>query len=304
MALTRLKSAYVRIPMVDRNAKTLYGPVLRACLSALLACMAGVSAMDFDRLSDADHRIHDSVLAKLDPIIAELRGSPALTTLTLEKLFNSLDGPEQAYLKGFLSIDPNSVGLGQPYVGLSFGDPNLVPLRQKVTPLQGKPYPLPVQYLPRVVSTQFQRMSDRMRKDIGRRVFVESGFRNSAFQLYVFLSSMKRHSYSVRQTVRFVALPGYSEHGCPARQAVDLLTQEGFNVDTPPDRYEQSPEFQWLAKNAREFGFVLSYPKNSPTGVSYEPWHWHFEPSLLAGISADPNAISAATDANSPSAGR
>jgi hypothetical protein len=77
-------------------------------------------------------------------------------------------------------------------------------------------------------------MTDRMQKQIGRRVFVESGFRNSAHQLFLFLASMKRHNYSVRETVRFVALPGYSEHGCPARQAVDLLTQEGFNVDTPP----------------------------------------------------------------------
>ena len=235
-------------------------------------------------------------------MIAELRGSPSITTLTLEQLFNYLDSPEQAYLKGFLRIDPNSVGLKTPYVGLSFGDPNLVPLRQKVTPLQGKPYWLPVQYLPRQASDQFQRMADQMQKQIGRRVYVESGFRNSAFQLYLFLASMKRHNYSVRETVRFVALPGYSEHGRPARQAIDLITQEGLNVDTLPIRYERSQEFQWLAKNARDFGFVLSYPKNSPTGISYEPWHWHFEPSLLAQSAADPNATPIADDANCPSA--
>jgi len=289
--------------MFDCNTKTSTGPaLLRVCLWALLACAAGASAMDLDRLSDADRKLHDSILAKLAPVIDDLRGSSALTTMTFEQLYRPLDGPEQAYLKGFLAIDPNSVGIKQSFVGLSFGDPNLVPLRQKVTPLQGKPYSLPVQYLPRQVSAQFQRMADRMQKQIGRRVFVESGFRNSAHQLFLFLASMKRHSYSVRETVRFVALPGYSEHGCPARQAVDLLTQEGFNVDTPPDRYEQSPEFQWLAKISREFGFVLSYPKNSPTGISYEPWHWHFEPSLLAPTSADTNATDAAADANCPSA--
>ena len=39
--------------MFDRNTNTSTGPVLlRACLSALLACTAGVSAMDLDRLSD------------------------------------------------------------------------------------------------------------------------------------------------------------------------------------------------------------------------------------------------------------
>jgi hypothetical protein len=288
--------------MVDRNTNTSAGPVLRACFLALLACAAGVSAMDLNRLSDADRKLHDSVLTKLAPVIDDLRGSPALTTMTLEQIFNPLDSPEQAYLRQFLAIDPNSVGLKLPYVGLSFGDPNLVPLRQKVAPLQGKAYSLPVLYLPRTASAQFQRMADRMQKEIGRRVFVESGFRNSAHQLFLFLASMKRHSYSVRETVRFVALPGYSEHGCPARQAVDLLTQEGFNVDTPPDRYEQSPEFKWLAKNAGNYGFVLSYPKNSPTGISYEPWHWHFEPSLLAPTTADSSATSAPADANCPSA--
>lgn len=286
--------------MYDRNTIQMFHPaLLRACLSAVLICTAAAFGLNLDRLSDADRQLHDSILAKLDPFIAELRGSPALTTLTLERLFNPLDAAEQAYLKGFLAIDPNSVGIKQPYVGLSFGDPNLVPLRQKVTPLQGKPYWLPVQYLPRRVNDQFRLMSDQMQKDIGRRVFVESGFRNSAFQLYLFLSSMRRHNYSVRETVRFVALPGYSEHGWPARQAIDLLTQEGFNVDTPPDRYERSPEFQWLTNSARRFGFVLSYPRNSPTGISYEPWHWHFESVLVPKGTAE-SAVPTA-DANFPS---
>ncbi|NLH18412.1 MAG: M15 family metallopeptidase [Phycisphaerae bacterium] len=286
--------------MIDRNTNRMHNPaLLLAGLLALLVCSAAAFGLNLDRLSEADRTLHNSILAKLDPMIAGLRGSPALTTLTLERLFNSLDSSEQTYLKGFLSIDPNAVNFKQPYVGLSFGDPNLVPLRQKVTPLQGKPYWLPVQYLPRQVSAQFRLMSDQMHKDIGRRVFVESGFRNSAFQLYLFLSSMRRHNYSVRETVRFVALPGYSEHGMPARQAIDLLTQEGFNVDTPPDRYERSPEFQWLTKNARRFGFVLSYPRNSPTGISYEPWHWHFESALVPKTTSE-SAVTTA-DANFPS---
>jgi hypothetical protein len=276
---------------------------VRMGLAMTLACAGVVWALEVERLSEQDRRLHDAVLEKLDPLIAELRGTAGLTKLTMEQLFRPLTEAEQKYLRQFSSIDPNSIGLKMPFVGLSFGDPNLVPLRQKVTPLQDKPYSLPVQYLPRRVSEQFQRMSDRMQKEIGRRVYVESGFRNSAFQLYVFLSSMRRHNYSVRETVRFVALPGYSEHGVPARQAVDLLTQEGFNVDTPPSKYEQSTEFRWLTKNARQFGFVLSYPKDSPTGISYEPWHWHFEPKLVPKKTAESIAASD-TDANNPSPAR
>ena len=262
----------------------MFGPILcRLLLTAVLVCAGCCApALSLDRLGDADRRLHDSVLARLDPMIAQLRGTPALTTLTLDDLCRPLDATQQAYVKSLLAIDPDTIGVNTPFLGLSFGDPNLVPLQQTVTPLQGQPYSLPVQYLPRTVADQFRRMSDRMHSDIGRRVYVNSGFRNSAFQLYVFMSSMRNHDYSIRETVRLVALPGYSEHGCPARQAVDLLTQDGLDADTPPDLYENSPEFHWLAANAREFGFTLSYPKNSPTGISYEPWHWRFDPALLA----------------------
>ena len=30
----------------------------------------------------------------------------------------------------------------------------------------------------------------------------------------------------------------------------------------------------WLRTNAPRFGFHLSYPRNNPHGIGYEPWHW------------------------------
>ncbi|HLP25741.1 MAG TPA: D-alanyl-D-alanine carboxypeptidase family protein, partial [Acidobacteriota bacterium] len=33
-------------------------------------------------------------------------------------------------------------------------------------------------------------------------------------------------------------------------------------------------EFRWLKRHAGEFGFTLSYPKNNPHQIGYEPWHW------------------------------
>jgi D-alanyl-D-alanine carboxypeptidase len=31
-----------------------------------------------------------------------------------------------------------------------------------------------------------------------------------------------------------------------------------------------------MKKNAARFNFELSFPRNNPQGVSYEPWHWRF----------------------------
>ena len=30
----------------------------------------------------------------------------------------------------------------------------------------------------------------------------------------------------------------------------------------------------WLVANAVRFGFALSYPRDNPHGIAYEPWHW------------------------------
>ncbi|MGA7934447.1 MAG: D-alanyl-D-alanine carboxypeptidase family protein, partial [Kovacikia sp.] len=33
---------------------------------------------------------------------------------------------------------------------------------------------------------------------------------------------------------------------------------------------------KWLQANAAHYSFELSYPKNNPQGVNYEPWHWRY----------------------------
>ncbi len=258
-------------------------------LAAVLSCASCVSALDIDRLSDSDIRIHNSILSKFTDQV-EKRRPDAVATLTLEQLYKTLNDGEMDFLGKLMHLDPNSVGIRTPYLGLSSGEKDIVPIRQKFVAAGGKQTAMAVQYLPRIVYEQYKKMAQAMQAKIGRRIYLESGYRGSAYQLYLFLASLRRREYSIRETVRFVALPGYSEHGAPWRQAIDLMTQDGLNVDTPPERYERSPEFQWLAAHAREYGFVLSYPKNNPHGISYEPWHWHFDKSLLP---APPNESSA-----------
>ncbi|HAM41218.1 MAG TPA: hypothetical protein DDX89_07900 [Candidatus Omnitrophica bacterium] len=125
----------------------------------------------------------------------------------------------------------------------------------------------------------YEAMMEAMAHDLGKRLLVESGYRSPAYQLYLFLFYLPKHDHSIRETNRFVALPGHSEHGYPPRQAVDFINEEGINGEDNPEAFEALPEYQWLAHHAHEFGFVLSYPRDNPHNTAFEPWHWHFEQS-------------------------
>jgi len=60
---------------------------------------------------------------------------------------------------------------------------------------------------------------------------------------------------------------------------IDFINEKGINGEVNPEDFEVLPEYAWLTANAAQFHFYLSYPKNHPTGIAFEPWHWHFEPS-------------------------
>ena len=66
--------------------------------------------------------------------------------------------------------------------------------------------------------------------------------------------------------------PGFSQHH--SGRAIDIATP-GVRPLTNP--FNESPAFQWLEKNAEQFGFVLPYGTNNDLGLNYEPWHWFFD---------------------------
>ena len=65
------------------------------------------------------------------------------------------------------------------------------------------------------------------------------------------------------------AAPGYSEHH--TGRALDLSTP-GSEPLSPS--FETTPAFGWLCTHAATWGFTLSYPRDNPFGITYEPWHW------------------------------
>ena len=218
-----------------------------------------------------------SVLTALEPLISSKKQDATANLLTWEELYAPLTAKQQAFLDAFRALKASALGATSHYFGELAADPDLVPLGSQQVSQAGTAKPLDPQYLPRPVFEAYQRMMDAIERDLGKRLLVESGYRSPAYQLYLFFYYMPKHDFSVVETNRFVALPGHSEHGYPPRQAIDFINEAGINGEDHPEEFEALPEYAWLQEHAREYGFVLSYPRDNPYNTAFEPWHWHYE---------------------------
>jgi zinc D-Ala-D-Ala carboxypeptidase len=97
---------------------------------------------------------------------------------------------------------------------------------------------------------------------------VVSAFRSIEYQLGIIRRKLDR-KLSMDEILRVSAAPGFSEHH--SGRAFDLTTP-GFAA--LEEEFENSAAFAWLRRNAKTFGFRMSYPKRNPHGIAYEPWHW------------------------------
>jgi LAS superfamily LD-carboxypeptidase LdcB len=233
-------------------------------------------ACDIEHLSSQDIKRVESLLDRLSPLIKQRREKQNLATLTFGELYAPLNKNDRQLLQSFQHIDANTLDIKLPYRGIASGKEEFVTLKAQKVIVGGKSQAIPPQFLTKQVYQAYTVMMTAMQKDIGKRLYVESGYRSSAYQLYLFVSYLKNHNYSIRQTAKFVALPGYSEHGDPQHQAIDFINENGINQDSPKE-FENLPEYRWLIANAAKFGFTLSYPKNSKEGITFEPWHWRYE---------------------------
>ncbi|WP_050635885.1 M15 family metallopeptidase [Candidatus Stoquefichus sp. SB1] len=71
-----------------------------------------------------------------------------------------------------------------------------------------------------------------------------------------------------------VAIPGCSEHQLGL--GVDLTSQSV--LDHQWRFFGDTPEYQWVIKNAHRYGYILRYPsqKSALTGTANEPWHFRY----------------------------
>lgn len=240
--------------------------------SPLVSILCGVLLLCgcWNQLSPAERQIADSILAHWENWVPARQQDGSAPLLTFAELYRGLNAEQTAFLDRLRAIKPSNLDY----------DPKLsfVKIAGQKIKSNGQESVIPPQYLPQRVYDAYEVMMQAMEKDLGRRLYIESGYRSPAYQLYTFLYYCPKHNYSLKETRRWVALPGRSEHGDPSRQAIDFINEEGINGDNEgqtPETFEQLPEFHWLVKNATRFGFELSYPRGRKKDA-YEPWHWRY----------------------------
>ena len=107
-----------------------------------------------------------------------------------------------------------------------------------------------------------------------------SGYRSVERQRTNFERKIKLYmdkGYSKAEATRLaseiVLMPSTSEHN--AGLAMDFGTNGNYTLD---ENFAKTEAFEWLSKNAADYGFILRYPEDAQdiTMVTYEPWHWRY----------------------------
>jgi len=123
------------------------------------------------------------------------------------------------------------------------------------------------QWLAPRAARAWARLRDAAAHD-GVTLLVVSAFRSIEYQLGIIRRKRER-GQAIDEILRVSAAPGYSEHH--SGRALDL-TAPGY--EALAEEFERSTAFGWLSTHAHRHGFSLSYPRDNPHGISYEPWHW------------------------------
>jgi hypothetical protein len=256
-------------------ALTVLGLVLAGLLTSGFAVFA---KPDYDRLNFMQRFVVCGVLAKW---LHQVKTLPEEKRVLVDynHLLGQLNVFEKSVVQRIFAINPREFGFKGPLHSLEKPD-NLVKIMPQAYKRSGQEGSTGIQYCPAASYNDYLRMMARMRQELGRELFIESGYRSPGFQAYAFLLYLVRnHDFSLRKAARLNALPGYSEHQDPVNNALDFINADGVNGDEPqtPEDFERLPEYQWLLKHAHKFNFYLSYPRDNQWGVSFEPWHWHWQ---------------------------
>lgn len=105
-----------------------------------------------------------------------------------------------------------------------------------------------------------------------------SGYRSHDYQLGIFERKLAR-GQTAEEILTVNAAPGYSEHH--SGRALDISTWEEPAAE---ESFQKTAAFDWLTANAGAYGFVMSYPRDNPYGIVYEPWHWCYQSHRRAGL--------------------
>lgn len=109
-------------------------------------------------------------------------------------------------------------------------------------------------------------------EEAGHQLFAQSGFRSYKRQVSLFTAYSKEHGEEAANI--FSARPGESEH--QSGLSIDITSANvGHQLVTA---FGETPEGEWVANHADEFGFIIRYPegKEDITQYQFEPWHLRY----------------------------
>jgi hypothetical protein len=251
-----------------------YKPLVRV-VQGLWVCAVLLSGIDsaFGERLNPDFSPHDrklivSILQTLDPLIKDKQKSGSAPLLNWSELRQSLDNKQRILIENFRRFGGAADDDGET-------QPPLVRLDCQSILKNRQAKAIPPQYVTQAVYDAYIRMNQRMQKDLGTILRIESGYRSPAYQLYLFLSRLPRHQFNRATTNRHVALPGQSEHGSLRHLAIDLINAAGINGEDNPRNFKLLPEYRWMTLHAAVYGFELSFPE-ATTDSAFEPWHWRY----------------------------
>jgi D-alanyl-D-alanine carboxypeptidase len=130
--------------------------------------------------------------------------------------------------------------------------PNLVGRMQRLTP---------------GAAVSWQAMLTAARNE-GITLLIVSGFRDFQYQASLIRKKINA-GQSLSESLEVNAAPGFSEHH--TGRAIDIASPGSRPLT---EEFETSEAFAWLQKNAADYGFSMTYPRDNPQGFIYEPWHW------------------------------
>lgn len=220
----------------------------------------------------SNQKLVKGILKKIEGL--ENSGNGDLTLLAFKKLNSLLSKSELKIIKRVLEINPRKYDFKGDRLGIQSIPNNLTRINDQHYIFKRKKHDISTQYLLKQVLKNYQALNKSLAKDIGKKLLVGSAYRSPAYQVITFFHYLNVYDFDFEKTMKRVAMPAFSEHCSLSRPAIDFITKNGLPSDKHPLNFARSPEYRWLRKNANQFGFEESYPKNNTVGIMFEPWHW------------------------------
>jgi len=220
-----------------------------------------------DRLTPEESQETDYIVAKVFGAFANDILSGQAFLLTEERLWEALDSEEVSFVRGLLQNKRES----RPFPKLACDrtvkrdEAGLIPLIQASNEYGNRTY-----WIPQPAYGPVQSLLAKAKQE-GIPLIVTSAYRGSGYQDYLLLALLRQDAYCLSKTFQRIALPEESEHSCVDFPALDFGILGGEDIP-----FEETETYRWLQKNAPQAGFHLSYPRNNPAGMAFEPWHWRW----------------------------